>query len=168
MINKEILMALSILFCAGLFAQKPANYDEELKKMYNQTVPLITPSDLLVKLDKNPEIVLLDAREKNEYRVSHLARAICVGYNEFNINSLKNIPKDQAIVVYCSIGVRSEKIGEKLLEAGYTNVQNLYGGIFEWVYHDGIIVDKKGNPTIEVHAYDENWSKWLLKGEKIY
>ena len=36
------------------------------------------------------------------------------------------------IIVYCSIGVRSEDIGEKLKELGYTKILNLYGGIFDW------------------------------------
>jgi len=33
--------------------------------------------------------------------------------------------------VYCSLGIRSEVIAKKLKKAGYTNVFNLYGGIFE-------------------------------------
>ena len=44
--------------------------------------------------------------------------------------------KSDTIVLYCSIGYRSEKIGEKLVEMGYGHVFNLYGGIFEWVNRD--------------------------------
>ena len=47
-------------------------------------------------------------------------------------------------------------------------MKNLYGGIFEWKYQDQVIIDKKGNETDDVHAYDEEWSKWLLKGKKVY
>ena len=77
---------------------------------------------------------ILDAREKEEYSTSHLKNAIFVGHTTFELDSvLTKIPnKNSEIVVYCSIGIRSETIASKLKKAGYSNVFNLYGGIFEW------------------------------------
>ena len=160
-----LIMALLIVTTYG---QKPENYDNDLKAMYKNTIPLITPEELSEEMQTDTTIVLLDAREPGEYKVSHLDGAELVGFNEFKMKSVKNIPKDAEIVVYCSLGVRSEIVAEKLKEAGYTNVKNLYGGIFEWVYDNQKIVDKKGKETEKVHAYDAEWSKWLLKGEKVY
>ena len=111
---------------------------------------------------------MLDTRELYEYNVSHLTNARCVGYDKFTMNSIRDIPQDAEIVVYCSLGVRSEKIGERLTKAGYTNVKNLFGGIFEWVYNDFEIIDKNGKKTNRIHTFDSNWSQWLLKGEKVY
>jgi hypothetical protein len=71
-------------------------------------------------------------------------------------------------VVYCTVGVRSEKVGEKLKAAGYQNVRNLYGSIFEWVNQGNPVVDNQGKPTQQVHAYSRVWGVWLNKGEKIY
>ena len=71
-------------------------------------------------------------------------------------------------MVYCSLGVRSEDIAEKLKKAGYTAVFNLYGGIFEWKNKGFSVVDLQNKETQKVHAYSKNWGKWLLKGEKIY
>ena len=71
-------------------------------------------------------------------------------------------------MVYCSLGIRSEDVAEKLKKAGYTNVLNLYGGIFEWKNNDFTIYDSEEKETENVHTFDEAWSKWLTKGIKIY
>ena len=149
-------------------SQKPENYDEELTAMYKNTIPLITPEKLAEKLEADSNIVLLDSREIGEYKVSHIDGAKFIGFTDFKMKSIEDIPKDAQIIVYCSLGVRSELIAEKLIEDGYTNVENLYGGIFEWVYDDLEIVNKKGEVTNEVHTYDESWSEWLLKGIKVF
>ncbi len=118
----------------------------------------------------NQNLTFLDAREQSEYEVSHIENAIYVGYDDFNITTVtKNVSdKSSQIVVYCSIGVRSEDIAETLKANGYTNVYNLYGGIFEWKNKGKIVYNLKGEPTEKVHAYSEKWGKWLLKGIKIY
>jgi len=162
------IIILIVMIASSAFAQRPANYDKNIDHMYKHTVELIHPEELHQNLEANPNIVVLDARENNEYKVSHIKGSRLVGYNKFSLESVKDIPKDTPLVVYCSLGVRSEQIGEKLIAAGYSNVKNLYGGIFDWVYHDYLIVDKKEHRTDKVHTYDKNWSQWLLKGRKVY
>jgi len=166
--RRLILIITLIGLMASAYCQKPTNYDDQLKGMYKNTIELISVEDLSKEIETNKGIVLLDARELNEFKVCHIEGAWCVGYDKFSIEIMEDIPKDSEIVVYCSLGVRSEQVGEKLKEAGYLNVKNLFGGIFEWKYLDQEVVDKKGNPTNKVHTYNENWSKWLLKGEKVY
>lgn len=112
-------------------------------------------------------MLFLDAREPREYEVSHIAGAIPVGYDHFDISQLPALDKTQPIVVYCSVGYRSEKVTEKLLAAGFQDVSNLYGGIFEWVNQDHPVVND-GGPTQEVHAYSHSWGMWLRKGKKVY
>ncbi|MEN8818965.1 MAG: rhodanese-like domain-containing protein, partial [Polaribacter sp.] len=52
--------------------------------------------------------------------------------------------------------------------AGYTNVLNLYGGIFEWKNKGNLVFDSNGNATEKIHVFSKEWSKWLLKGKKVY
>jgi rhodanese-related sulfurtransferase len=129
--------------------------------LLDKTVPAIRPGECSV------DAVFIDAREKVEFEVSHIPGAIYVGYDDFNIRTLDSIKKDQELVVYCSVGYRSEKIGERLLDAGFQYVTNLYGGIFLWVNEDYEVVDNNG-PTTYVHAYNRAWGQWLEKGEKVY
>ena len=70
--------------------------------------------------------------------------------------------------MYCSVGYRSEKISEKLEKLGYTNIYNLYGGIFEWKNVGKKVYDNKGQVTEKVHAYDNVWGRWLQNGEKCF
>ena len=143
---------------------KSSSYNVLLKKLLKTKVPEISVDSLEKMVD---DFVLLDARETDEYNVSHLAKAKLVGYNNFNIDSLNVKDKDTPIVVYCSVGYRSGKIAEKLIEKGYTNVQNLYGGIFEWKNEGNNVVDKNGI-TNDVHPYSKSWGIWLKKGNKVY
>lgn len=148
-----------------VFSQiKTPEFKEMLDDMYDHTVPLMSVDSL--KHLKN--VYLLDTREKEEFEVSHLKNARNVGYIWFDMRKVYDIPKDATIVVYCSVGYRSEKIGEKLLKNGYHNVYNLYGSIFEWVNEGNPIYKTNGVQTTEIHTYNKNWSKWVLKGTKVY
>lgn len=120
------------------------------------------------EIDSNEEMVFLDAREKREYEVSHIKDAIWVGYDNFKIEPLKGLDKSKKVVVYCSVGYRSEKISEKLVAKGFTNVFNLYGGIFEWKNAGKKVYNSEGNETENIHAYDKLWGRWLRNGNKVY
>ena len=163
-IMKNFLVYILFLITAVSYSQNTLS--QLLKKYNTEAIPYISVKDL--SNHKN-EYVLLDAREPKEYKVSRLQNAIYVGYNNFNIDSVKKQfqNKNEKIVVYCSLGVRSETIGIKLKEAGYTNILNLYGGIFEWKNQNFAVYNNTSNETENVHAYSKTWSKWLLKGKKV-
>jgi rhodanese-related sulfurtransferase len=139
---------------------------EVLKKFNTESIPYIT-ADSLHTLSG---AILLDARERKEFQVSHLKNALFVGYQKFDVKkTAKMLPdKNATIVVYCTLGVRSEDIAEKLKKAGYTNVLNLFGGILEWKNHDYKVYDAKEKATEKVHVCTKYWGQWLKKGEKIY
>lgn len=132
-----------------------------LQKYNSESVSYITVKEAF----KSSSALFLDAREVIEFNISHIPGAMNIGYNEFNSKSLlkKVKDKDTYIIVYCSIGVRSEKIGEKLLKLGYTNVFNLYGGIFEWKNAGYKVVDNLGRETEIVHPFSKEWAKYLKK-----
>ena len=118
--------------------------------------------------DDSSDVLFLDARERKEYEVSHIRGARWVGYDDFKMNRLQGIDSTKKIIVYCSVGYRSEKVGEQLEEAGFRNVSNLYGGIFEWVNQGNEVVNTVDSATQKVHAYDHLWGIWLTNGKKIY
>ena len=143
------------------------NYEDLLHDLYKNSVPIITPAQLNQELAINNKMMIIDAREKEEYEVSHLKGSQFAGYNDFDSKKYADTPKDTKIVVYCSVGYRSERVGEKLIKAGFTNVFNLYGGIFEWK-NEGLPVYVNKEETDRVHAYSKKWGKWLKKGTKVY
>ncbi|MCL7753682.1 rhodanese-like domain-containing protein [Polaribacter sp. Z022] len=160
--KKTVLFFL--LISSVSFGQK--KLDKLLNKFNKNNVPYISADSLATT-----NAILLDARETKEFKVSHLKDAICVGYDNFNINNtIAKLPKDKnaKIVVYCSLGIRSEIVADKLIKEGYTNVFNLYGGIFEWKNNNFQVIDTLGKNTEKVHTFNKDWSKWLKKGKKVY
>lgn len=162
--KKIIFIVLALIQTTASIAQSKS-FDVLLKGLIKKTVPIIKVQELK---SKSTDVLLLDARELVEFEVSHLKNARYVGFNNFSLESINDIPKTAPIVVYCSIGVRSEKVGEKLLAAGYTNVKNCYGSIFEWVNQGNEVVDMQNKPTQKIHAYNKKWGMWVKKGEKVY
>ena len=166
-LNMKKLIFLIVLVCTQ-FAFSQSKLDKLLKKNNTESVPYIYTEDLEKDIEN---VFLLDAREPKEYKVSHIDKAICVGYNKFNIDkTLAQLPKDKntKIVVYCSLGIRSEDVAEAIQKEGYSNVYNLYGGIFEWKNNDNIVIDPDNKPTEKVHSFNKFWGKWLNKGTKVY
>lgn len=161
---KYILLFLTLLLTFSSIAQN--SIAKELERLNSNKVPYISVQELQAQ----PKFTILDAREQKEYNTSHLRNAIYVGFNKFERSKITNKieSKNTPIVVYCSIGVRSEKIAEKLIKLGYTNVYNLYGGIFEYKNSGGTVVNNFNKVTDSVHTYNKRWSEYLTKGIKVY
>ncbi len=162
--NKLVYLFI-LFFSFHSFSQN--NLENLLKKYNTESVPYIYVDSLKKITEK---VILLDAREKKEYKVSHLKNALFVGYEKFDLKkTIRSLPsKDARIVVYCSLGVRSEDIAEQLKKVGYSNVLNLYGGIFEWKNQENKVFNTKGKETEKVHAFSKEWGIWLKKGKKVY
>jgi rhodanese-related sulfurtransferase len=165
--SKILLIVLFTIF-VGCYSSEgqisSKSYEILLNTLYKKQVPLISCE----QAQATPEAVFLDTRARAEYNVSHIAGARWVGYEEFSLDRVRDIPKSTLLVVYCSVGVRSEQVGKQLLDAGYGRVFNLHGSLFEWVNQDRPVVDARGRPTQKVHAYSPAWGIWLRKGEKVY
>lgn len=157
-------LSFFLLFSAPSMGQK--KLDRTLKKLNKETIPYIYVNEAILA----EGTLFLDTRKKEEFEVSHIKNAIWVGYKAFEKDAMSSIvaDKNSEIIVYCSIGVRSENIGEKLLKLGYTRVKNLYGGIFEWKNQGHPVYTPQGNKTERVHAFNKHWGKLLNKGEKVY
>lgn len=161
----SFMILISVLLINHTMAQESRveskAYDTMLKGLLSHSVNEVSVKDV----SQLENAVFLDSREKKEYKVSHIKDAHWVGYDDFDMKRVKGVSKDSQIIVYCSVGARSEKITKKLEEAGYSNVSNLYGGIFEWVNQDQPVYNAEGK-TNKVHPYSMLWGVWLNKGEK--
>lgn len=164
-------LLVSIASCAQAQTATPSTLNPKFDQKISNTISFTVPTMGVEELKNETEqVYILDAREKKEFEISHIPNAKFIGYNKLNKDVLKDIPKDTKVVLYCSIGYRSEKIGEKIRKKGFTNVHNLYGSIFEWVNQGYPVVDKNGQPTKKVHTYNKDWSQWVEAGkaEKVW
>ncbi len=166
----RIFLGLTVLISSQtLLAQYSAScndpaFTKVVDKYLKASVPQIDVDSLTKYLD---EYVIVDARELAEYETSHIAGAHYVGYDDFDPSALDGVPRNQKVVVYCSIGYRSEKVGEKLKDQGYLRVFNLYGGIFEWTNRGNPVVGDHGSKTDTLHGYSKNWSRWASNPDLI-
>lgn len=162
---KYITQIIILFFSISSFSQ--VTIADLLKKHNTQSIPYISVQELAMPKTK---AVILDARELIEYETSHIKNAIHVGYKNFNIETVSSIimSKGEKIVVYCSLGIRSESIAKKLKKAGFNNVYNLYGGVFEWKNKGFNVYNSNGTETENVHVFSKEWNQWLTKGIKVY
>lgn len=125
-------------------------------------VPAITTDSLASRLADATRArpVLLDARSPEEYAVSHLRGARRVPPDTSSLPALDALPRDTAIVVYCSVGYRSARVAAHLRDQGFTNVVNLRGSIFRWA-NEGRPVVRGDSVVRAVHPYDETWGRLL-------
>ena len=105
-------------------------------------------------------VIVLDSREKEEFSISHIKDARWIGYEDFELSRVDSIDRNQDIIIYCSVGYRSSKIAMQLIEKGFRNVKNLYGGIFGWA-NQGRPLYRQNTPTRRIHAYDRYWRQFL-------
>lgn len=158
-----ITLLSSSLVSIGQKVENP-DFEKRIEQLISHDIPIVTVE---FAQENCSEYIFLDARELEEYTTSHIPNSRYIGYDNFNLETVVDLSKDQKIIIYCSIGYRSEKIGKKLKAEGFTEVYNLYGSIFEWANRGYSLVDNYGNSTQRLHTYNKKWSKWVDHPEII-
>jgi rhodanese-related sulfurtransferase len=112
---------------------------------------------------RRPAPVLLDVRTPEEWNVSHLpgARRVDPGASPETVAA--DLPKETPIVTYCAVGYRSGEMADRLRAAGFSNVRNLEGSIFQWANEHRPLV-REDERVSTVHPYSAFWGR-LLKDE---
>jgi rhodanese-related sulfurtransferase len=110
------LFFVAVLICTGTSAQEglpAADFEKRIQASHPQ---------------------LLDVRTAGEYRSGHLRNSLQADWlnKEQFIERVKYLDKNQPLLVYCASGMRSAQAAKWLLENGFTDVQNLKGGLTAW------------------------------------
>ncbi len=72
--------------------------------------------------------LVVDVRTHDEWNQGHIAKSILIPLDELP-NRLGELPKDRDIVVVCHSGVRAKEGASVLVNAGFTRVSCLSGGL---------------------------------------
>ncbi len=94
-----------------------------------------TVTELKARIDRGDRLFILDVREPNEFQICRIPGTTLIPLGELprRLNELPQGPDAPDIVVHCKMGGRSAKAVRQLTEKGFTRVQNLKGGILEWI-----------------------------------
>jgi rhodanese-related sulfurtransferase len=85
------------------------------------------------KLTESPNALVLDVRTAPEVAEGHLPNAVNIDiYGSDFMAKVQELPKDREILVYCTVGARSQQAAEILSKQGFAKVYNLDGGIVSW------------------------------------
>jgi rhodanese-related sulfurtransferase len=74
---------------------------------------------------------ILDVREPAEWTEYHIPGATLISLGELEAR-VKEVPRDKEVVVVCRSGNRSQAGRDILVNAGFTQVTSMAGGLKEW------------------------------------
>ncbi|WP_456447378.1 rhodanese-like domain-containing protein [Thiolapillus sp.] len=135
----------------------------ELVKDCMHTVKELMPWDLEERMQKNPDIFLVDVREPYEYEAMHIKGSLLVprgilesacewDYEETEPELVR--AREREVVVVCRSGQRSLLAANSLQVLGFKNVASLATGIRGWKDYDLPLVDGEGN-DVDLDDADE-------------
>jgi len=92
-----------------------------------------TAQEAAERLAVEPQPVMLDVRERDEYEQGFIPGAVHIPRGNLETRIEANVPdRSTPIVVYCASGSRSAYAAKTLGELGYTDVVSLAGGFSGW------------------------------------
>jgi len=98
-----------------------------------QSVRTISLEDLKKRLEAGRAPVLVDVREKDEFRAGYIPGALHLPRGFLEMQAEQKLPDKAAeIVVYCAGGTRSAFAAKTLSELGYANVLSANPGFVRW------------------------------------
>ena len=89
----------------------------------------ISVAEALAKRDAGAFI--LDVRQPEEWNEAHIPDATLIPLDQLAAR-VNELPKDQEIVVVCRSGNRSAQGRDIVLDAGFTRVTSMAGGLNQW------------------------------------
>jgi rhodanese-related sulfurtransferase len=112
-----------------------------LEMIFGKPLPSISASKLHEKLKNGEWLLVLDVRQWEEYRISHIPGAKLMPLNELECR-MQELPRNCEIFCVCASGSRSKSATRMLTQAGYHAI-NMKGGMSAW--HRANLAVKRGD-----------------------
>ena len=151
-----LVIVLMLGLGAGFWGLWPSVGERFARLLIPEEVETISTAELAAVLVGDRPPLLLDVRAPEEFEVSHIPGAMNFPPGSPVTDVIRNA---QAVVVYCSVGVRSGFEAVRLAPES-ERVYNLDGAVFRWAREGRPLVNRSG-PTGRVHPYDALWGRLL-------
>ncbi len=105
-----------------------------LKKLFGFGPPpytILNPEEAAEKIRTGHPLVI-DVREAYEYAGGHIKGSRHIPLRQLPEHLTQLGPKDREIIMVCASGHRSSSAASYLVKEGFTNIQNLNGGMTSW------------------------------------
>ena len=126
---------------------------QDLMSEARRVVPEVSPDEVKARIEAPAKPVLLDVREREEFRQGYVPGAISMPRGFLEMRVEEAVPDRHApIIAYCAGGVRSLIAGRILREElGYTNVASMRGGFQAWKNQGmPIVEDRQFTPEQQI------------------
>ncbi len=110
----------------------PTTYSDLLASV-RKTTKEVSLDALKKRLEAKEKLILLDVREKEEFRAGFIPGAVSIPRGFLEIQVEGKLPdKNAKIVAYCAGGTRSALAAKTLADLGYTDVETANPGFTRW------------------------------------
>jgi rhodanese-related sulfurtransferase len=100
-------------------------------------IPSVTPREAAAATDPSTAAdpatrpLIVDVREPDEFAAGRIAGVALLPISQF-VARHAELPKDRPLLIICAAGSRSSSATMYLLQAGWTDVRNVTGGMTAW------------------------------------
>ena len=95
-------------------------------------VKILSTDEVQVMREEDPQLLLLDVRTELEWEAHHVPGARLIPMHTL-LKRLHELDSKRETIVVCEHGVRSRNVAYYLaIEAQFTNVATMEGGMSEW------------------------------------
>ncbi|MGN8245448.1 rhodanese-like domain-containing protein [Cellulomonas soli] len=103
-------------------------------------VTLVSPAQAATLLTEQ-DVTVIDVRTPEEFAAGHLSDAVNIDIEGGSFDSLVvALPEEDTYLVYCRSGNRSGVATAQMADLGFTQVNDLDGGVVAWVDAGGALV----------------------------
>ena len=133
----------------------------------------VMPWDLEERIQENPDLLIVDVREPDEFDAMHIRGSLSVprgilesaaewDYEETEPELVQ--ARDREVVVVCRSGYRSVLAAHSLQVLGFKDVVSLKTGLRGWKDYEQPLEDREGNP-VDLDDADEYFTTHLREDQ---
>lgn len=93
---------------------------------------IISVSDARAMIQSSSDLLVVDVRTSGEFGQGHLQGAINIPLSDLP-TQISGLDRNRPILVYCQTGHRSAQAAAILVNAGFTQVYDMNGGLNAWI-----------------------------------
>lgn len=134
--NKKLSFFLVITFFVLYSASVVHAVDktpEQVVREAKASINEVSIDEVKKMIDNREDIILLDVRDSEEYETGHIPGAINISRGSLDFKVHLIIPdKNEKVVVYCGLDLRSPLATKSMNDLGYKKAVNMIGGLKAW------------------------------------
>lgn len=122
MIYKNVLIC--VIICTAIFSCKDTVAQDQAKEISSKE---------MLKIIESESIQLIDVRTSAEYSEGHIENAKNIDFSSASFTKdISTLDKEKPVFIYCRSGNRSGKSVKDFINAGFSEIYDLNGGMVEW------------------------------------